>query len=348
MRMEFTAKQIADYLSGAIEGDETIKVNNFSKIEDGKPGTLSFLSNLKYEQYIYETKASVVLVNKDFHPEKEIKATLIRVDNAYECLAKLLTLATQAIPPKKGIENPSSIDPSVKTGKDIYVGKFTYISKNCVIGNNTQIYPQVFIGENVKIGDNCIIYPGVKIYHDCIVGNNCILQGGCVIGGDGFGFAPNENGGYDKIPQMGNVILEDNVEICANTTIDRATMGSTFIRKGVKLDNLIQVAHNVEIGENTVMAAQTGVAGSTKIGKHCMVGGQCGFAGHIHIGDNMQFGAQSGIANSANDSSTPYLGYPAIPSRNFAKSNVIFKKLPDLYKEISRLRNELDELKNRK
>jgi UDP-3-O-[3-hydroxymyristoyl] glucosamine N-acyltransferase len=344
--MKFTAQQIASYLSGEIEGDTLVSVKNFTKIEDGQPETLTFLANPKYTPYIYTTKASIVLVNKDFVPEHPVSATLIRVENAYACLAKLMTLVAESKEKKTGIESMASIDATAVLGKDIYIGDFSYIGKHVIIGNNTQIYPQVFIGDEVIIGSNCILYPGVKIYESCVIGDNCILQAGVIIGGDGFGFAPTEAGTFNKIPQIGNVIIEDNVEIGANSTVDRSTMGSTFIRRGVKLDNHIQVAHNVEIGENTVIAAQTGIAGSTKIGKDCMIGGQVGFSGHIHIADGIQIGAQSGISNSLTDNSTPYMGTPAISFRIFARANAIYKKLPDLYAEVLKLRKELDAFKN--
>jgi UDP-3-O-[3-hydroxymyristoyl] glucosamine N-acyltransferase len=291
--MEFSAQQIADFLHGEVVGNPNVKVNNLSKIEEGKPSTISFLANPKYTHYIYNTEASIVLVNKDFVPEGEIKATLVKVDNAYACIAMLLNMVEQARPKHSGIEQPSHIDESVSIPENHYIGAFAYIAKGVTLGNNVCIYPQVYIGENVKIGDHVTLYPGVKIYHDCVLGNHVTLQAGCIIGSDGFGFAPTSEG-YQKISQIGNVVIEDNVEIGANTTIDRATMGSTFIRKGVKLDNLIQIAHNVEIGQNTVMAAQVGIAGSTKVGEHCMFGGQVGIAGHITIGNQVNIGAQSG------------------------------------------------------
>ncbi|MCK9310655.1 MAG: UDP-3-O-(3-hydroxymyristoyl)glucosamine N-acyltransferase [Bacteroidales bacterium] len=343
--MEITAKQLASYLSGEIEGNPDVSVNNISKIEEGQPGTLTFLANPKYTSYIYTTKASIILVNKDFIPEKTISATLIRVENAYQCLAQLLTLVDQSKPKKNGIGSLVSIDSTAVLGENLFIGDFAYIGKNSKIGNDTQIYPHVYIGDHVKIGANCILYPGIKIYDDCIIGNNCILQAGVIIGGDGFGFAPKETGDYQKIPQIGNVIIEDDVEIGANTTVDRATMGSTIVHHGVKLDNLIQVAHNVEVGENTVIAALTGIAGSTKIGKDCMIGGQVGFTGHIHIADGIQIGARAGVANNLTDNSTPYLGYPAIPAKQFARSFVIYKNLPELSLEVSKLRKEIEELK---
>ncbi|MDD4922566.1 MAG: UDP-3-O-(3-hydroxymyristoyl)glucosamine N-acyltransferase [Bacteroidales bacterium] len=343
--MEITAKQLASYLSGEIEGDPDVSVNTISKIEEGLPGTLTFLANPKYAPYIYTTKASIVLVNKDFTPEQPIEATLIRVENAYQCLAQLLTLVDQAKGKKTGIGSVVSIDSTATLGENIYIGNFACVGKKSQIGNDTQIYPHVFIGDGVKVGSNCILYPGVKIYDECVIGNNCILQAGAIIGGDGFGFAPKGTGDYQKIPQIGNVIIEDDVEIGANTTVDRATMGSTIVHRGVKLDNMIQVAHNVEIGENTVIAAQTGISGSTKLGRNCMIGGQVGFAGHIHIADGIQIAAQSGISNNLTDNTTPYMGYPAMPAKQYARAYVVYKKLPDLAAEVSRLGKEIEELK---
>jgi UDP-3-O-[3-hydroxymyristoyl] glucosamine N-acyltransferase len=343
--MTYTAQQIAGFLSGTVEGDASVEVNNVSKIEEGTPGTLTFLANPKYTPFIYTTKASIVLVNNDFQAEQPIAATLIRVENAYECLATLLKLVSSSKKARKGIDAKAVIDASAKLGENVYVGSFSIIGEGSVIGNNCQIYPQVYIGDGVTVKDNCILYPGVKIMDDCILGNNCILQSGVVIGGDGFGFAPKNNGDYQKIAQIGNVIIEDDVEIGANTTIDRATMGSTIIRKGVKLDNLIQVAHNVEIDENTVVAAQAGFAGSTKIGKNCMIGGQVGFAGHLYIADGIQIGAQSGVPSSLTDASTPYLGYPALPAKQFARCTSVFKKLPTLYPEFEILKKDVEKLK---
>jgi len=342
--MTYTARQIADFLQGTVEGDDSVIIFNVSKIEEGTPGTLTFLANPKYTPYIYETKASVVLVNNDFIPEQPISATLIRVENAYACLAKLLELVSTARKTKTGIDTRTSIDSTATIGENAYVGCFSVIGEGTVIGDNAQIHPQVYIGERVSIGNDCVLYPGVKIMDDCVIGNGCIFQSGAVIGGDGFGFAPQTEGNYTKIAQIGNVIIEDNVEIGANTTIDRATMGSTIIHRGVKLDNLIQVAHNVEIGENTVVAAQTGFAGSTKVGRNCMFGGQVGFAGHIKIADGVHIGAQSGISNSITDASTPYLGYPAIQARQFARSFAVYKKLPELNLEVFALRKEVIKL----
>ena len=345
--MEFSAKQIAEYLQGEIIGDPTVIVNNFSKIEEGKPQTLTFLSNPKYTHYIYETGADIVLVNADFNPEKEIKATLIKVLDAYEALAKLLELVEKNKAPKVGIEPMSYIASSAEVGNDVFVAAFAYISDKSQIGNNSKVYPHVFIGENVTIGNNVTLYSGVKIYDGSKIGDNVIIHAGAVIGSDGFGFAPQPNGSYHKIPQIGNVVIENDVEIGANTTIDRAVMGSTIISKGVKLDNLIQIAHNVEIGEHTVMASQVGISGSTKIGKNCVFGGQVGLAGHIKIEDNVKLGAQSGIMSNTKEGSE-IIGSPAIPITNFYKSSVIFRKLPDMYKQLSQLEKELEKLKEEK
>lgn len=345
MQISFTAEQIASVLNGTIEGDPSVAVNNFSRIEEGKPGTLTFLANPKYTNYIYSTEASIVLVNSDFKAEHPIKATLIRCFNAYAALAILLDMVEKTKPQKNGIEPMSYISPKATLADNVYVGAFAYIADYTKIGNNTKIYPQVYIGENVSIGENTIIYPGAKIYQGCVIGDNCIIQAGVVIGSDGFGFAPQEDGTYKKIPQMGVVIIEDNVEIGANTTIDRAVMDATIIRKGVKLDNLIQIAHNVEVGENTVMAAQVGVSGSTKIGKHCMFGGQVGLGGHITIGDNANIGAQSGIISNIEPNSK-IIGAPAIPVKDFFRSSVIFSKLPDMYRQLAQLQKEIETLKS--
>lgn len=341
--MEFSAKQIAGFIEGTIIGDENATVHTFAKIEEGMPGALSFLSNPKYTSYIYETQSSIVLVNKDFEPEHEIKATLIKVDNAYESLAKLMTIYEMSQPKKTGVSSLASIAENAKIGDGCYIAPFACIEEGAVIGNNVYIHSNVTIGSNVRIGDNCILYPHVTVYHDCRIGNNCILHAGAVIGADGFGFAPSADG-YEKIPQIGIVILEDNVDVGANTCIDRATMGATIIRKGVKLDNLIQVAHNVEIGSNTVMASQVGIAGSTKVGEWCMFGGQVGVAGHIKIGDKVNVGAQSGIPGNVKSGVT-LMGYPAIDPKQFARSAAIYKKLPDMYSELGRLQREIEELK---
>lgn len=341
--MEFTAKQIASFIQGQIIGDENTAVNTFAKIEEGVPGAISFLSNPKYTPYIYETKSSIVLVNKDFEPEHEIKATLIKVDNAYESLAKLLNLYEQSKPRRTGISSLAYVAESAKIGENVYIAPFACVEDNAVVGDNTSIHPHVTIGSGAKVGNNCILYAGATIYHDCRIGNNCILHAGSVIGADGFGFAPSTQG-YEKIPQIGIVILEDDVEIGANTCIDRATMGATIIHRDVKLDNLVQIAHNDEIGSHTVMAAQTGVAGSTKVGEWCMFGGQVGIAGHIQIGNKVNLGAQSGVPGSIKDNQQ-LMGTPPMGLKPFFKSQAVFRKLPDMYKEINELRKELNELK---
>ncbi len=344
--MEFSAKQIAQFVQGVIEGDENATVNTFAKIEDGKPGAISFLSNPKYTHYIYDTESSIVLVDKSVELEKPTKATLIKVDNAYECVAKLLQLYESMKPKKTGIDSLAFISPSAKIGENVYIGAFAYIGDNVVIGDGCQIYPNVVICENAKVGNDCLFYPNVTIYHDCHVGNRVTLHAGSVVGSDGFGFAPSENG-YDKIPQIGIVTIEDDVEIGANTCIDRSTMGSTFVRKGVKLDNLVQIAHNTDIGANTVMSAQVGIAGSTKVGQWCMFGGQVGIAGHITIGNKVFLGAQSGVPSSLKDDQT-LIGTPPMEKLPYFKSQAIFQKLPDLYKQIQKLQKEVDELKKLK
>ena len=341
--MKFSAKQIAEFIQGTIVGDENATVHTFAKIEEGIPGAISFLSNPKYTSYIYDTQSSIVLVNKDFEPEREVKATLIKVDNAYESLAKLMTLYEQSHPKRTGIDPLAYVAPTAKIGENVYLAPFACVGDNAEIGDNTELHPHATVGRNAKVGNNCILYTNSNVYHDCIVGNNCILHSGSVIGADGFGFAPTPNG-YDKIPQIGIAILEDDVEIGANTCVDRATMGATIIRKGVKLDNLIQVAHNVEIGSNTVIASQTGIAGSTKVGEWCMFGGQVGIAGHIKIGDKVNLGAQSGVPGSIK-SGQSLIGTPPIEMKNFFKSSAVFKKLPEMYMELNNLRKELEELK---
>lgn len=341
--MEFSAKQIAEFIQGEIVGDENATIHTFAKIEEGVPGAISFLSNPKYTQYIYETQSSVVLVNRDFTPEQEIKATLIKVDNAYESLAKLLNLYEMSKPKKTGIDPLASVAATAKIGQNVYIAPFVCIEDNVVIGDNVYIHPHVTIGCGAKVGDNCILYPQATIYHDCRVGNNCILQAGSVVGSDGFGFAPTPDG-YEKIPQIGIAILEDDVEIGANTCVDRATMGATIVRKGVKLDNLIQVAHNVEIGQHTVMAALSGIAGSSKVGEWCMIGGQVGIVGHLKVGDKVGIGAQTGILHSVKSGSN-MMGTPAIDGKHFFKSSVIFKRLPELYTTVTELQKEINELK---
>ena len=342
--MEFTAKQIASHLHGTIEGNENATVHTFAKIEEAHEGSISFLANLAYEHYLYDTKASIVLVNKDFKPQQPVAATLIRVDNAYECIASLLALYEQSKPQKKGISSLASIAASAKIGDDCYIEPFVCIGENVVIGSHTQIYAHSTICDNAKVGDNSLLYPNVTVYHDCIIGSNVILHSGVVIGADGFGFAPTAEG-YEKIPQIGIVTIEDNVEIGANACVDRSTMGSTFVKKGVKLDNLVQIAHNVTVGEKTVMSAQVGVAGSTKIGKWCMFGGQVGIAGHSTIGDFTKSGAQAGIAGSIPKGNTTIIGSPAIEARRFARCNAVCRNLPQLSKEVQDLKAEIEELK---
>ena len=341
--MEFTAKQIADLIQGKVEGNEQATVRTFAKIEEGVPGAISFLSNPKYTHYIYETKSSVVLVNEDAVFEKPVSTTLIRVKNAYECVAKLLQFYESAKPRKTGIDPLASISPKATIGEDVYIGAFAVIGDGAVIGNGSQIYPHVVIGDGVTIGANCVLYANVTIYQGCKLGNNVTIHAGAVIGADGFGFAPNAEG-YDKIPQIGIVVIEDDVEIGANTCVDRSTMGQTIIHKGVKLDNLIQVAHNCEIGENTVMSAQVGMAGSTKIGKWCMVAGQAGFAGHIHIGDQTLVGAQAGLMKDIKPGDK-VMGSPAINHLTYMKSRALDPKLPEMYRQIAALQRELNELK---
>ncbi len=341
--MEFTAKQIAAYLQGEIVGDENATVHTFAKIEEGVPGAISFLSNPKYTPYLYDTQASIVLVNKDFVPEHEVKPTLIKVDNAYDCLARLLTLYEQSKPKKTGIDPLAFIAPTAQVGKDVWIAPFAYVGEHAVVGDRTRIYPHATVDDGARIGEDCILYAGATVYHDCRIGNRCTLHAGSVVGADGFGFAPTPQG-YEKIPQIGIAVLEDDVEIGANACVDRATMGATIIHKGVKLDNLVQIAHNDEIGAHTVMAAQAGVAGSTKVGEWCMFGGQVGVAGHIHIGDRVVFGAQSGVPSSVK-SDQRLIGAPPMEEKPFFKSSAIFRKLPDMYFELNALRKELNELK---
>lgn len=326
--MQFTAKQIADFIGGRVEGNENATVSTFAKIEEGQEGAITFLSNPKYTPYIYETKASIVLINEDVVLEKPVSATLIRVKNAYECVAKLLQMYAASLPKKTGIHPLAFVAESAQIGKDVYIGPFTYV------------------GEGVKIGDGSIINPNVTIYDGCQIGKNVTIHAGSVIGADGFGFAPNTEG-YEKIPQLGIVIIEDDVEIGANTCIDRSTLGQTVIHKGVKLDNLIQVAHNCEIGENTVMSAQVGMAGSTKIGSWCMVGGQAGFSGHIHVADKTMVGAQCGVINNTKGNGENLIGSPAMDPKDFFKAKALYRRLPDMYKEISALRKEIEELKKK-
>ena len=343
--MEFNAVTIAGFLKGEIEGDPEIKVTTVAKIEEGHSGALSFLANPKYEHYLYTTKSSIVLVNKDFIPSGKVKATLIKVENAYDAFASLLRLVDQSRPRKKGIHPSAVIEPTASIGKDVYIGPYSYIGENCIIGDECSVYPHVYLGDNTNIGKNSSLFPGVKIYHECIIGANCVIHAGTVIGSDGFGFAPQSESEFMKIPQIGNVVIEDNVEIGANVAIDRATMGSTVIRKGVKLDNLIQIGHNVEIGENTVMAGQTGIAGSSKIGRNCMFGGQVGIAGHLKVADGVKIGAKSGIPGDIKKENSVIIGYPAFDYRDFYRSSIVFRKLPDLKKRVEELEKQIELLK---
>lgn len=342
--MEFKAKDIAALLGGVVEGNGEMAVNNVSKIEEGKTGTLAFLANPKYEHYIYTTEASIVLVNQDFQPSKEVPCTLIRVKSAYEAIAVLLRMYENMRPQPSGIEQPSFIGEGSVMGVEPYIGAFAYIGKGVQIGDHVKIYPQAYIGDGVKIGDNTTIYAGVKIYYGCEIGKGCTIHAGTVIGADGFGFAPSTDG-YNKVAQIGNVIVEDQVEIGANTCIDRATMGSTRIKKGVKLDNLIQVAHNVVIGENTVMAAQCGIAGTAKIGKDCMFGGQVGIAGHLNIGNGVRLAAQSGVVGEIGDGKV-MMGAPAFEVSQYRRAYVLFRKLPELYGQLRELEKEIQTLKS--
>ena len=344
--MEYTAQQIAEFLGGTIQGNPSVKVHDFAKIEEGTPGTLSFLSNSKYTHFLYESKASVILVNNDFLPEKEVSPTLIFVENAYECLAKLLTLVEQSKSRKTGISTLAHIATTAVIGEGAYIAPFVYIGENVLIGKNATIHPHCCIEDSTTISDNVTLFSGVKLYQNTIIGNNCILHAGVVIGGDGFGFAPTDDGSYKKIPQIGNVILEDDVEIGANSTIDSATIGSTIIHRGVKLDNLVQIGHNAEIGENTVAAAQTGIAGSTKVGKQCIFAGQVGIAGHLQIADGTILGAQTGVPNSIKTPNEMLQGYPAIPVKVFRRASVVHKNLPELQQLIYQLQKRIQDLEN--
>lgn len=344
--MEFTAGQVAAFINGTVEGDVNAVINNFAKIEEGVPGAISFLANPQYEQYIYETQSSVVLVNEDFKPSKPVATTMIRVKNAYEAVSKLLQLYESMKPKRTGISSLAFIAETAKVGKDVYIAPFVAIGDYAEVGDGAELHPHATIGARAKVGANTIMYSNSVVYHDCVVGNRCILHAGCVVGADGFGFAPTAEG-YEKIPQIGIVTIEDDVEIGANTCIDRSTMGSTIVRKGVKLDNLVQIAHNVEVGANTVMSAQAGVAGSTKVGEWCMLGGQVGVAGHITLGDRVYAGAQSGLSGGRKlkEGNCTVMGYPAIEHQNFARSAAAYKNLPDLVKQVNKLQNEIDELK---
>lgn len=342
--MEFTAQMIAGLIGGTVVGDPEAKVNNFAKIEEGKPGCISFLYNNKYEHYIYTTESSVVLVNQNFEPKQDIKATLIKVADAREAVTKLLQLYESMKPKREGISELAFIDPTAKIGEKCYIGPFVAIAEGVEIGDGCVLHPHVTVGRNAKVGSNTEIYSNAVIYHDCRVGNRCILHAGCVVGADGFGFQPTETG-YEKIPQIGIAIIEDDVEIGANTCIDRAVMGATIVHSGVKLDNLVQIAHNDEIGSHTVMSAQVGIAGSTKVGEWCMFGGQVGIAGHANIANRVMVGAQAGIPNDVKKEGAALQGTPAIEARNFWKSSAIVKNLPEMWAEMNQMRKEIKMLK---
>ncbi len=344
--MQFTAKQIALLLTGTVTGDHNVQVNRLAKIEEAGPGSLSFLANPKYEPFLYTTEASIVIINEDFHPAEHIKATLIKVKDAYSAFSVLLEQYNTIKNTKSGIEQPSFIHPSAQIGSNVYIGAFSYIGENAKLGNNSKIYPQVYLGDNVEVGDDCTLYPGVKIYADCILGNKVMIHSSTVIGSDGFGFAPQADGSYNKVSQIGNVIIEDDVEIGSNTSIDRATMGSTIIRKGVKLDNLIQLAHNVEIGSNTVIASQTGISGSAKIGEQTIIGGQVGVVGHISIAKGSQIQAKSGINRSIEEEGKKWAGAPATSFTNNMRAQVVLQRLPELERKIVELEKKIKELKS--
>ncbi|MCD4681066.1 MAG: UDP-3-O-(3-hydroxymyristoyl)glucosamine N-acyltransferase [Bacteroidales bacterium] len=341
--MEFTARQIAEILNGTIEGNEEVRVSKLSKIEEGETGSLSFLSNLKYSPFIYSTKASTIIVSNDFVPVKKFETTLVRVKDPYSAFAQLLEVYNQMKAKKPGISTKAHISEDSVLGEKVYIGEFAYIGPGVKIGDNTHIYPFTYIGDNAIVGNNCTFFPGVKVYNDCIIGNNCTMHGGVIIGSDGFGFAPQEDNNYKKIPQTGNVILEDNVEIGSNTTIDRATLGSTIIRKGAKLDNLIQIGHNAEIGENTIIVAQSGISGSTKIGKNCMIGGQVGIVGHISIADNVMVAAQSGIGSSIKEKGKVVQGSPSFGIRDYQKSYIHFRNLNKIITRLEELEKRFKE-----
>ncbi|HSV09418.1 MAG TPA: UDP-3-O-(3-hydroxymyristoyl)glucosamine N-acyltransferase [Hanamia sp.] len=347
--MQFTAKQIAELIKGNIEGDPDVAVSSFGKLEEATEGQLAFLANPKYEEFLYTTKASVIIINTSLEIEKKINATLIRVPDAYSSFAVILTAYSEmARANLTGIQQPSFVAPSAKIGENVFVGAFAYLGNNVKIGNNVKLYPQVYLGDNVTVGDDSILYPGVKIHHDCIIGKSVCIHAGCVIGGDGFGYAPQADGSFKKIPQIGNVVVENNVEIGANTTIDRSTLGSTIIKSGAKLDNLIQIAHNVEIGMNTVIAAQSGVSGSTKIGNNVMIGGQAGIVGHILIADGTKINAQSGVAKSIKIPNTAVTGSPAYDYGHALRSQILSRNLPELEKRIKQLEQTLEQLKKEK
>jgi UDP-3-O-[3-hydroxymyristoyl] glucosamine N-acyltransferase len=344
--MNFTAAVIAEFLKGTVEGNPEATVSDVSKIEEGRPGTLSFLANPKYERYIYDTLSDIVIVNEDFKPQKPVQTTLIRVRNAYESFAALLRLYEQSKPRKTGISPLSSVAETASLGEGVYVGEYTVVHENVRIGNDVQLYPQVYIGDNVTIGDGTVIHAGVKVCQGTVIGAYCTLHPGAIIGADGFGFAPNQENNYEKVPQVGRVIIEDHVDVGANTTIDRATMGATVIRKGVKLDNLIMIAHNVEVGENTVMAGQSGISGSTKVGKNCMLGGQVGLVGHIHIADGVKIAAQSGVSKDIKREGIAVQGSPPLDFAYYQRCYVIFKNLPKLREQVNELEKKVSGLGN--
>lgn len=346
--MKFYASQIADLLAGTVDGDPMAEVWNVAKIEEGSEGMLSFLANPKYTPYIYETKSSVVIVNNSFVAEKPVAATLIRVEDAYASFAKLLAFYDQMSQDKKGVSSMAFVSSTAQCGEDLYLGEFAFVGEHVTLGNRVKIYPQVYIGDGCVIGDNTVLYPGVRLYRNTVVGQRCIIHAGAVIGADGFGFAPQEDGHYDKIPQVGNVVIDDDVEIGANTTIDRSTMGSTRIHKGVKLDNLVHLAHNVEVGENSALAAQVGVSGSTHLGKNCVVGGQSGFVGHLHIANGSKFGGQCGIMGSIREENQEFMGTPIQPLRQYLLSNARFRHIDEMARKIDALEKEVEKLLGKK
>lgn len=342
--MEFTAKQIAEFLCGKVEGDETVRLHDLAKIEEATEGQLTFLSNKKYTHFIYTTNASAVLVDEDFVPEQPLKPALIRVKSAYESLAKLLQLADSMKPSRSGVHSTAVVDSTATIGKDVYIGPYAVIGANARIADKARIYPHCFLDNGVCVGEGSTIYAGVKVYENCVIGNRCIIHAGAVIGADGFGFAPDAEGHYNKIPQLGNVVLEDDVEIGANTTIDCATMGSTVIHRGVKIDNLCQIAHNVVVGEDTAMAAQCGIAGSTKIGQHCVLGGQTGIVGHVEVADRSVFGAKTAVTGYIKQPGKTWGGFPEMEVHNFRKAAVLYRRLPDLYDRINELEKKIKDL----
>lgn len=346
--MQFSAQELATILQADIEGDHQVKVNRPSKIEEGGSGSISFLANPKYESHLYETTASVVVVDRSFIPKQAVSATLLKVDQVYESFARLLAFYDETVQARpQGVSPQAYVDPSAQLAENVAVGRFSTIEREAVIGANVVIFDQVYIGASVQIGDGTIIFPGARIMHQCELGKHCVIHSNVVIGSDGFGFAPNKQGEYQKVPQVGNVVLADRVDVGANSSVDRATMGTTHIGEGVKLDNLVQIGHNAEVGAHTVIAAQTGVAGSTKIGRNCLIGGQVGFVGHVNIADGTRIQAQSGIAGPIEEPNKAWFGSPAIPYRDYIRSYAVFKKLPDLYRQLHRLEQEIEELRKK-